>query len=157
MQVSQKHTFSYERMKDGLLLMLFGYFLKMVIADRAAILVNFVFENYEAYMGLEIAIAIVAFAIQVYGDFAGYSAIAIGSAWVMGFKLMQNFNHPYFATSIQDYWGRWHISLSTWLRDYVYLPIVFSGKKLSKIKNYFAINLLQKSILSLSKIDFPIL
>ena len=138
-QVSQKHTFSFERMRDGLLLMLFGYFLKMVIADRAAILVNHVFENYEAYAGIEIAIAVVMFAVQVYGDFAGYSAIAMGAAWVMGFKLMQNFNHPYFATSIQDYWGRWHISLSTWLRDYVYLPIIFSGKKLSNLRNYFAI------------------
>ena len=138
-QISEKHSFNYERMRDGLLLMLFGYFLKMVIADRAAILVNFVFENYEAYSGIEIAIAIVAFAIQVYGDFAGYSAIAIGAAQVMGFRLMQNFNHPYFANSIQDYWSRWHISLSTWLRDYVYLPIVFSGKKMSKLKNYLAI------------------
>lgn len=133
-QVSQKHTFNYERMKDGLLLMLFGYFLKMVIADRAAILVNFVFENYEAYMGLEIAIAAIFFAIQIYGDFAGYSSIAIGAAWVMGFKLMQNFNHPYFALNIQDFWRRWHISLSSWFRDYVYIPL--GGSRCSRLKKY---------------------
>lgn len=133
-QVSQKHTFSYERMRDGLLLMLFGYFLKMVIADRAAILVNFVFENYEAYSGLEIAIAAVFFAVQIYGDFAGYSSIAIGAAWVMGFKLMQNFNHPYFALNIQDFWRRWHISLSSWFRDYVYIPL--GGSRCSKLKKY---------------------
>ena len=133
-QVSQKHTFSYERMRDGLLLMLFGYFLKMVIADRAAILVNFVFENYEAYVGLEIAIAAIFFAIQIYGDFAGYSSIAIGAAWVMGFKLMQNFNHPYFALNVQDFWRRWHISLSTWFRDYVYIPL--GGSRCSRLKKY---------------------
>lgn len=133
-QISQKHTFSYERMRDGLLLMLFGYFLKMVIADRAAILVNFVFENYEAYSGLEIAIAAFFFAVQIYGDFAGYSSIAIGAAWIMGFKLMQNFNHPYFALNIQDFWRRWHISLSTWFRDYVYIPL--GGSRCSKLKKY---------------------
>ena len=133
-QVSQKHIFSYKRMKDGLLLMLFGYFLKMVIADRAAILVNFVFENYEAYMGLEIAVAAIFFAVQIYGDFAGYSAIAIGAAWIMGFKIMQNFNHPYFALNVQDFWKRWHISLSTWFRDYVYIPL--GGSRYSKLKKY---------------------
>ena len=133
-QVSQKHTFSYERMRDGLLLMLFGYFLKMVIADRAAILVNFVFENYEAYEGIEIAIASFFFAIQIYGDFAGYSSIAIGAAWVMGFKLMQNFNHPYFALNVQDFWRRWHISLSSWFRDYVYIPL--GGSRCSRLKKY---------------------
>ena len=121
-------------MRDGLLLMLFGYFLKMVTADRAAILVNFVFENYEAYSGLEIAIAAFFFAVQIYGDFAGYSSIAIGAAWIMGFKLMQNFNHPYFALNIQDFWRRWHISLSTWFRDYVYIPL--GGSRCSKIKKY---------------------
>lgn len=121
-------------MKDGLLLMLFGFFLKMVIADRAAILVNFVFENYEAYEGIEIAIAAFFFAIQIYGDFAGYSTIAIGSAWVMGFRLMANFNHPYFALNIQDFWRRWHISLSTWFRDYVYIPL--GGSRCSKLKKY---------------------
>ena len=133
-QINQRHRFNYERMKDGLLLMLFGFFLKMVIADRAAILVNFVFENYEAYEGIEIAIAAFFFAIQIYGDFAGYSTIAIGSAWVMGFKLMQNFNHPYFALNIQDFWRRWHISLSSWFRDYAYIPL--GGSRCSKIKKY---------------------
>ena len=133
-QISEKHSFNYERMRDGLLLMLLGFFLKMVIADRAAILVNFVFENYEAFEGIEIFIAAVAFAIQIYGDFAGYSAIAIGAAQVMGFRLMQNFNHPYFANSTQDFWRRWHISLSTWFRDYVYIPL--GGSRVSKIKYY---------------------
>ena len=138
-QLNQKHDFNYDRMRDGLLLMLFGYFLKMVIADRAAIMVNFVFDNYEAFTGFQIAIGVVAFAVQIYGDFAGYSAIAIGAAQVMGFTLIQNFNHPYFANSIQDYWNRWHISLSTWLRDYVYLPLAFSGKKMTNLRNYMSI------------------
>lgn len=137
-QISEKHSFSYDRMRDGLLLMLFGFFLKMVIADRAAILVNFVFDNYEAFEGIEIFIAAVAFAIQIYGDFAGYSAIAIGAAQVMGFRLMENFKRPYFANSISDFWNRWHISLSSWLRDYVFMPLAYKNGQTSTLRMHMS-------------------
>lgn len=133
-QLQERKYFNYDNLKNGLLLMLYGYFLKMVIGDRAAILVNFVFENYEAYMGLEIFVAITIYSIQIYADFFGYTCIAIGAAQTMGFTLLQNFNHPFFAVSVGDYWRRWHISLSMWLRDYIYFPL--GGSRCSKIKKY---------------------
>lgn len=133
-QLHKKQYFIYDNLKNGLLLMLYGYFLKMVIGDRAAILVNFVFENYEAYMGLEIFIAITVYSIQIYADFFGYTCIALGVAQTMGFTLIQNFNHPFFAISVGDYWRRWHRSLSMWLRDYIYFPL--GGSRCSKIKKY---------------------
>ena len=133
-QLQERKYFNYDNLKNGLLLMLYGYFLKMVIGDRAAILVNFVFENYEAYMGLEIFVAITIYSIQIYADFFGYTCIAIGAAQTMGFTLLQNFNHPFFAVSVGDYWRRWHISLSMWLRDYIYFPL--GGIRCSKIKKY---------------------
>ena len=133
-QLQERKYFNYDNLKNGLLLMLYGYFLKMVIGDRAAILVNFVFENYEAYMGLEIFVAITIYSIQIYADFFGYTCIAIGAAQTMGFTLLQNFNHPFFAVSVGDYWLRWHISLSMWLRDYIYFPL--GGSRCSKIKKY---------------------
>ena len=133
-QLQERKYFNYDNLKNGLLLMLYGYFLKMVIGDRAAILVNFVFENYEAYMGLEIFVAITIYSIQIYADFFGYTCIAIAAAQTMGFTLLQNFNHPFFAVSVGDYWRRWHISLSMWLRDYIYFPL--GGSRCSKIKKY---------------------
>ena len=133
-QLQEKHKFSYDNLKFGLQLMLYGYFLKLVIGDRAAILVNFVFENYEAYMGLEIFIAVTIYSIQIYADFFGYTCIALGVAQTMGFKLIQNFNHPFFAVSVGDYWRRWHRSLSMWLRDYIYFPL--GGSRCSKLKKY---------------------
>ena len=133
-QLQERKYFNYDNLKNGLLLMLYGYFLKMVIGDRAAILVNFVFENYEAYMGLEIFVSITIYSIQIYADFFGYTCIAIGAAQTMGFTLLQNFNHPFFAVSVGDYWRRWHISLSMWLRDYIYFPL--GGSRCSKIKKY---------------------
>lgn len=101
--------------------MLWGYFQKMVIADRIAILVDNVYNSYYMYGSVELAVATVGFAIQIYCDFASYSTIAIGAAQVMGFTLMENFDTPYFAHSIKEFWRRWHISLSTWFRDYVYI------------------------------------
>ena len=95
----------------------------MVIADRAAILVNRVFDEYYKYGTVELIIAMVLFSVQIYADFAGYSYIAIGVARAMGIKLMENFNTPYFATGIKDFWDRWHISLSLWFRDYLYIPL----------------------------------
>jgi len=134
-QVHEKHTFDYTRVKNGLLLMLWGLFLKMIIADRVAVLVNTVFNNYTEYAGFQIVVAVLMFAVQIYCDFAGYSTIAIGAAQVMGFKLMDNFHQPYFATSVRDFWHRWHISLSTWFRDYLYIPL--GGNRKGTARKYF--------------------
>ena len=103
--------------------MLWGLFKKIVIADRLSVYVNTVYNNPDDYHGMPVLLATYFFAIQIYCDFSGYSDIAIGSARVMGFNLMQNFNLPYFAKSIREFWTRWHISLSTWFRDYVYIPL----------------------------------
>jgi len=115
--------------------MLWGLFLKMIIADRVAVLVNTVFNNYTEYAGFQIVVAVLMFAVQIYCDFAGYSTIAIGAAQVMGFKLMDNFHQPYFATSVRDFWHRWHISLSTWFRDYLYIPL--GGNRKGTARKYF--------------------
>lgn len=131
---NKKNLFEGKRIKNGLYMMLWGMFLKMVIADRIAILVNKVFDEYYLYGTIGLAIGAVAFAIQIYCDFSSYSIIAIGAARVMGFSLMENFNTPYFADSIKDYWRRWHISLSMWFRDYVYIPL--GGNRCSRVKKY---------------------
>ena len=133
-QINETHSFQFENMRNGLLLMLWGYFLKIVIADRTAILVDTVYGDIQQYSGIYVMIATVLFAIQIYCDFAGYSTIAIGAAEIMGFHLMENFNCPYFATSIKDFWHRWHISLSTWFRDYLYIPL--GGNKKGKKRKY---------------------
>jgi D-alanyl-lipoteichoic acid acyltransferase DltB (MBOAT superfamily) len=122
-QFREEHVFDYARVADGLKLMAMGLFKKVFIADQLAPGVNRVFNHAGDYHGLSLLLAILFFAFQIYYDFSGYSDIAIGSARVMGFKLMQNFDTPYLATSIADFWRRWHISLSTWFRDYVYLPL----------------------------------
>ena len=121
-QLKEKHSFDYNRVREGLLLMLWGLFQKLVIADRAAILVDQVFNNFTYYIGVCRALAAVCFAVQIYCDFSGYSNIAVGAARVMGFSLLNNFDSPYFAVSVKDFWRRWHISLSQWFRDYVYIP-----------------------------------
>lgn len=122
-QFYEKHEFDYDRVIEGLKLMLWGLFMKLVIADRLAIYVNAVYNNPEQHTGKTLALATVFFAFQIYCDFAGYSNIAIGAARVMGFKLMTNFNRPYFARSISEFWKRWHISLSTWFKDYLYISL----------------------------------
>lgn len=122
-QFYEVHTVDYTRIGNGLKLMLWGLFKKMVIADRLAVFVNEVYGKPEAHNGLGLVIATVFFAIQIFCDFSGYSDIAIGAAQVMGFKLMTNFNRPYHSTSISEFWKRWHISLSTWFRDYLYIPM----------------------------------
>ena len=129
-QFSEKHTFDYTRVKSGVLLMLWGFFLKVVIADRMAFIVNTVYDNYQSYFGFQIIIATLFFAIQIYCDFAGYTYIAKGAGQVLGFRLMDNFQQPYFSSSLQDFWRRWHISLSTWFRDYLYIPL--GGSRCSK-------------------------
>ncbi len=129
--------FNYDNVRSGLLTMLWGYFLKMVIADRCAILVDTVYNNAAGYMGYPLVLASVLFALQIYCDFMSYSTIAIGAARVLGYDLMENFHLPYFATSIKDFWRRWHISLSSWLRDYLYIPL--GGNRKGRIRKYFNI------------------
>jgi len=128
-QFHEVHPFNYRNAVDGLILMAWGLFKKVVIADRLAVSVSAVFDNPTHATPANMVLATVMFAFQVYCDFSGYSEIAIGSAKVMGFSLMQNFNHPYGATSISDFWKRWHISLSTWLRDYVYTPLAIETRQ----------------------------
>jgi len=124
-QLREKHTFDGKRVARGLMLMLWGYFLKLVIADRAAMLVNTVYNNptAEAHRGFVVAVATVLFAFQIYCDFASYSEIARGCAEVMGIRLMKNFDTPYLSKSIGEFWRRWHISLSSWFRDYLYISL----------------------------------
>ena len=122
-QLHEKHTFDYSRVVDGLKLMAWGLFKKIVIADRLATVVDPVFNFPNEYNGLETSIAVAFFSFQIFCDFSGYSDIAIGSARVMGIDLMKNFDRPYHSTSIQEFWKRWHISLSSWFRDYLYLPL----------------------------------
>ncbi|CAG0995567.1 Peptidoglycan O-acetyltransferase [Anaerolineae bacterium] len=122
-QFHTQHTFEYRRVTDGLKLMAWGFFKKLVIADRLAILVNQVYAHPGDYQGLALIVATIAFAFQIYCDFSGYSDIAIGAAQVMGIRLMKNFDRAYFSQSISEFWRRWHISLSTWFRDYLYIPL----------------------------------
>lgn len=124
----QRASFEYERVRSGLFLMLWGYFQKLVIADILAVSVDAVYGDWNSCSGLTILAATAAFAIQLYADFAGYSNIAAGAAQVVGYQLEINFKQPYFADSIQDFWRRWHISLSSWLRDYIYIPLGGSRK-----------------------------
>jgi alginate O-acetyltransferase complex protein AlgI len=134
-QFREKHLFEYERVVEGLKLMLWGLFKKIVIADRLAIYVNAVYNNTELHNGNTFILATIFFAFQIYCDFSGYSDIAIGIAKVMGFKLMTNFNRPYFAGNISEFWKRWHISLSTWFRDYFYISL--GGNRVSIPRWYF--------------------
>ncbi len=122
-QFHEEHYFDYQRVADGLKLMTWGLFKKAVIADRLVNLVDYPFTNPYLFSGPELALAAFYFGIQIYCDFSGYSDIAIGAAQVMGFKLMTNFKRPYLALSISEFWKRWHISLSTWFRDYLYIPL----------------------------------
>lgn len=125
-QWRQTQPFQLQRVQFGLQLMLWGYFEKLVIADRAATFVNNVFDHYGAYGGFTLAAAVVLYALQMYADFSGYSHIAIGAAEVLGIRIMANFRQPYFATTISEFWSRWHISLSSWLQDYVFTPLSIS-------------------------------
>ncbi len=118
----------WQEIRDGLCLMLYGFFLKLVIADRAAVLVDYVLEGYTYYGFVELAVAFVLFAIQILCDFNGYTVIARGAAQIFGIRLMDNFRQPYLATSIRDFWRRWHISLTSWFTDYLYIPLGGSRK-----------------------------
>ena len=131
------NVWDYERITKGFAQMVWGMFQKMVIADRVAIFVNSVYNNLHAVGTVETVVAVFAFSIQIYCDFAAYSTIAIGAARVMGFELMENFNTPYFAVSIKDFWRRWHISLSSWFRDYLYIPL--GGNRKGVVRKYINI------------------
>lgn len=134
-QFREKHTFDYTLATDGLKLIAWGLFKKVVIADRIAILVNQVYNNVHDYTGFPLILATIFFAFQIYCDFSGYSDIAIGSAQIMGFRLMENFRRPYYSRSISEFWKRWHISLSTWFKDYVYIPL--GGNRVVKWRWYY--------------------
>ena len=135
-QLSEKHYFDANRAMRGLLLMLWGFFQKLVIADRAAYFVNSVYNapSAETSVGLAVVLATILFAFQIYCDFSSYSDIARGAAEVMGFTLMKNFETPYFAKSVSEFWRRWHISLSTWFRDYLYIPL--GGNRKGTVRKY---------------------
>lgn len=132
-QFYQYFVFDYDRVVSGLRLVLWGVFKKVVIADRLAVYVNGIYNNVDNFTGLPLIVATLFFTFQIYCDFSGYSDIAIGVARIMGFDLMENFRQPYFATSVRDFWRRWHISLSTWFRDYLYIPL--GGNKVSFRRN----------------------
>ena len=139
-QFYKKRKFNYANAVDGTKQILWGLFKKMVIADNAAIYVNDIFAHSDTYPGSMLAIGIFLFAVQIYGDFSGYSDIAIGVSRLFGFNLMQNFAFPYFSRNIGEFWRRWHISLSTWFRDYLYIPLGGSrGGTWMKIRNTFVI------------------
>ena len=131
-QFDAVHKFDYELVKRGLLLILWGAFKKMVIADRLAMLADTVFNNVSAYSGQAFWIASVFYTFQIYCDFSGYTDMALGSANVMGFHLYPNFKFPYLATSVTDFWRRWHISLTSWFRDYIYIPL--GGNRVSETR-----------------------
>lgn len=133
-QLSEKVRITPEKVHSALFLILWGYFKKVAIADHVAIYANTIFNDYEIYSGLSVFVGLLAFAIQIYCDFSAYSDIARGVARLMGFELMVNFRLPYFALSPSDFWNRWHISLSTWLRDYLYIPL--GGNRQSVAKTY---------------------
>jgi len=134
-QLYEKLGFDYPRVTQGLKLMVWGLFQKMVIADNLAPLVDSVYDHPALHSGVDLVLATLCFAFQIYCDFAGYSDMAIGAAGVMGFKTMDNFNRPYFSESIAEFWRRWHISLSSWFRDYLYIPM--GGNRVSIPRWYF--------------------
>ncbi len=139
-QFSTRRKFDFESAKSGIRLIVWGLFKKIVIADTLAPIVDSIFETYTEQSGITLIIGSILFAFQIYGDFSGYSDIAIGSAKLFGFDLMSNFKFPYFARNIGEFWRRWHISLSTWFRDYLYIPIGGSrGSRAIQIRNIFVI------------------
>jgi alginate O-acetyltransferase complex protein AlgI len=139
-QFFKKRTFDYDQSVDGLRQILWGLFKKVVIADNCAEFANLIFNNSENYGGSTLVLGAIFFTFQIYGDFSGYSDIAIGVSRLFGFNLMQNFAFPYFSRDIAEFWRRWHISLSTWFRDYLYIPLGGSkGGTLMKVRNIFII------------------
>ena len=143
-QFKEQHRFDYDQVMEGVRLMLWGYFMKLVLADRCGIYVDAIFNYVGNHNGGSYLLASLLFPFQIYGDFAGYSLIAIGVARILGFRLMQNFRRPYVACTVGEFWHRWHISLSTWFKDYVHIPL--GGNRVGRIHNYF--NLLVTFVIS---------
>ena len=143
-QLNAHRKFQFDQASYGLKLMAWGYFKKLVLADGLSVYVNQVYNNLSAYKGFSLVLATFFFAIQLYCDFSGYTDIALGSAKVLGINLTQNFKAPYLASSIKDFWGRWHISLSSWLRDYIYIPL--GGSRVGKIRH--ALNIMITFLIS---------
>lgn len=136
-QIKEKRVFKYEQGVLGLKFLLWGMFLKLVLADRLGLYVDKVVADYAMYDGPTCVLSAIFYSLQIYGDFAGYSLMAVGVAKLMGFDLINNFSRPYFSISVTDFWRRWHISLSRWLKDYVYIPM--GGSRCSKLRNYWNI------------------
>jgi D-alanyl-lipoteichoic acid acyltransferase DltB (MBOAT superfamily) len=136
-QIKNKRVFREEQFIQGLKWILWGMFLKVVLADRIGIYVDSIYNNYQYMSGLSCLVASLLYSSQIYGDFAGYSFMALGVGELFGFELINNFRRPYLATSVTEFWHRWHISLSIWLRDYIYIPL--GGSRCSKLRNYWNI------------------
>jgi len=136
-QIKSKRPFDYEKSVEGLKLILWGMFMKVVFADRLGIYVDMIYETYMNQTGLSCFVGSILYTLQIYGDFAGYSLMAVGTGKVLGFDLVENFRRPYFATSITEFWRRWHISLTRWLTTHVYIAL--GGSRCSKIRQYFNI------------------
>ncbi|MCI9593534.1 MAG: MBOAT family protein [Lachnospiraceae bacterium] len=143
-QIKKPHTFRYQEAADGIKLLAWGFFKKLVVADNLAVYVNQIYNALPNYRGLSLAVATVFFAFQIYCDFSGYSDIAAGTARLFGIRLMTNFRSPYFSSSFKEFWSRWHISLSTWFKDYVYIPL--GGNRVGKFRCY--LNLLLTFLIS---------
>lgn len=137
-QLHQDHKFNYQEIVAGLKRILWGLFLKLVVADRLGLYTDSVFNNYQHHTGLTLLVASIFFTIQLFADFAGYSAIAIGCAQILGYKLMENFNNPFIAKSVTEFWRRWHISLTTWVNDYIFIPITIYYRNWNKWAVVFA-------------------
>lgn len=134
-QLTEPNPICFKDFRDGLLLMLWGFFLKLVLADRIAIFVDTVYSDCETFAGYYLVIATMLFAVQIYCDFYGYSVIAMGAAEILGIKLMENFDAPYLACSVAEFWRRWHISLTSWFKDYLYIPL--GGSRKGTLRKYF--------------------
>lgn len=134
-QFHEFRPYNWANIKEGLLRMSWGFFKKMVIADRVAMIVDHVYDTHQQQSSLTLAIGAIAYSVQIYCDFSGYSDIAIGTSKVMGIKLMENFRNPYGAQGLAEFWKRWHISLSTWFRDYLYIPL--GGSRHGKLRTRF--------------------
>lgn len=136
-QIKAQRSFDYDRAVQGMKWIMWGMFMKVVMADRVGIYADSIFNNFEHLSGFSCFIGSVLYTFQIYGDFAGYSFMAVGVGELLGFELINNFQRPYFSQSITEFWHRWHISLSTWLKDYIYIPL--GGSRCSKTRNYFNI------------------
>lgn len=136
-QLDTPKNFDFSRLREGIYTMLWGYFLKIVIADRIAIFVDTVYGDFVTFSGYYLIVATVLFGIQIYCDFYGYSTIAVGASHILGIELMENFHSPYLSASVSEFWRNWHISLTSWFRDYLYIPL--GGNKKGKVRKYINI------------------